>query len=257
MINLYSKIVLEKQEQEDPWAESLGIAERAVRNGITTFVNAPPFVIRGNGNSTGLTVEDREELHGLLEEKNMKLTVLPGHCIRSRKRITDEEKEQQLLTVNGTSYVYVDLSGFSSAVFAKTLLDRLQKEGYHTVLIFPEFAPMFINNPGFLHYFVNRGAISMLSAESILRIHGKDTQQLAMKFLQGNLAHVLSSSPRSALEPFRLKQAYDHIDLEFGTDWTEFLQTNTGQIIEDMPVVVYDPLPMPQKGKKLFPWGKG
>lgn len=256
MINLYSKIVLEKQELEEPWAESIGIAERAVRNGITTFVNAPPFVKRGNEHFSMTLDEEQKEFQTLLEENNLDLTVLHAHCIRSRKRVTEGAKEQELLTVNETSYVYVDLSGFSSAVFAQTLLDRLQRGNYRPVLIFPEFTPMFINNPGFLHYFVNRGAVSILSAESILRIHGKETQQLAIKFLQANLSHGLSSSPRSALEPFRLKQAYDYIDLEFGTDWTGFLQKNAEHITEDKPAVMYDPVPM-QKSRRLFPWGKG
>lgn len=79
------------------------------------------------------------------------------------------------------------------------LLD-LQRRGHRIVLAHPERCPVFHREPELLETLVDAGALTSLTAGSLVGAFGRDVRRFALELLRGGMAHNVASDAHDELK---------------------------------------------------------
>jgi protein-tyrosine phosphatase len=106
------------------------------------------------------------------------------------------------------------------------------------VIAHPERNPLFARNPDLLADLVARGAITQITAGSILGDFGRWAREASQEFFERGLVHVVASDAHSVGQrPPRLGAAREWVKRTWGTEAEEGLfEANPKSIVDSEPL---------------------
>lgn len=126
--------------------------------------------------------------------------------------------------------------------YADRLLVDLQLKGLIPVIAHPERNAEIIENPDRLYELVKKGVLTQLTAASVSGHFGKNIKKFSLQLIEANLAHFIASDAHNTTSrPFRLQEAYDVIDHEFGINAVYFFQENAELLLSGQAVYREEP----------------
>src|SRR5699024_5471291 len=90
-------------------------------------------------------------------------------------------------------YLLIEFPTMSIPHYADSLFFQLMQDGITPIIVHPERNQEIISNPNRLLDFIDRGALSQLTASSYTRVFGKEIAELSSKLIEANLVHILAS----------------------------------------------------------------
>ena len=242
MIDIHSHILPGIDDGAKTERDSIEMAKVAVEEGITTIIATPHHRNGVFDNEKDLIIKMVDTLNGLLAEEGIPLTVLPGQETRIHGDMIDELDNQIMLPLNETKYVFVEFSSSHIPQYTSQMLFDIQMAGYIPIIVHPERNQVLLDNPNRLYDFVKKGALTQVTAASLVGKFGKDIQKFSRRIIDANLAHFIASDAHNTTSRgFAMREAMEYIDNEYGSDYLEMFLENSELMIQDKNVNLLEP----------------
>src|SRR5699024_10757355 len=88
----------------------------------------------------------------------------------------------------------------------------MQLQGLVPVIVHPERNRELLQNPETMYELILNGALSQVTAASLIGKFGKQIAQYSEELIAANLTHFIASDAHNTTtRPFHLKEAYEHV----------------------------------------------
>lgn len=253
MIDIHCHILPGVDDGAEDDQVSLAMARQAVTEGITQIVATPHHRNRTWDNSKVTIEKNVTHLNALFMNNQVPLQVLPGQEPRIFGEMADESVlNEELMTVNNThKYLLVEFPTHHLPHYAPQLFYDLQVKGITPVIVHPERNQPIIDHPSLLYTIIANGALSQITAASLIGKHGKKTQKLCLNFIENNLTHLIASDAHNlTTRPFYMKEAFDAVKKSFGYPIDSIFQENAARLIKGELINPEPPIEI--KERKFF-----
>jgi protein-tyrosine phosphatase len=251
MIDLHCHILPGIDDGAQSDNDSLEMAKLAVQEGITTIIATPHHKNGWYENSKQAILVKVAELNKRLQEEKIDLKILSGQEPAINGELAEDYDKGQIMTLNGTHYVFVELPSNHVPRYTEKMLYDLQLKGLIPVIVHPERNSEIHERPELLYKLVEKGALAQLTAASICGKFGKKIKSFSEQLVEANLVHFIASDAHNVTSrAFHLGQAYDLIQKQYGVDMVYLFTENAELLVEGMNV--YKEQPQPVKRKKFL-----
>jgi protein-tyrosine phosphatase len=159
-------------------------------------------------------------------------------------------------TINNTSYLLVEFPD----QFIPEQMDRvfyeIQVAGLTPIITHPERNPVCARKPELLYYWIMRGCLVQVTAQSLTGRFGSEARHLAAQWLHGNLIHFFATDAHNLKHrPPVLSECYRKVADSEGEEMAaRLLQKNPEAVINGTPMPPQPPPidPREQKGKRRW-----
>jgi protein-tyrosine phosphatase len=239
-VDLHSHVLDGIDDGAKDLAQSLRLCELYVKNGFTKVCATPHFIKGGKYEPEASLIQEKVAvLNKALKAKEIPLEIASGMEIKLTGDTIYGFKQEELLSLNGSSYVLVELPTTDVKNFVNNILFEIQSEGFIPIVAHPE---RYMNNMIDLSYFkelVDRGILLQVNKGSIVGEFGKSAYVNAQKLLKAGLVHFISTDTHK--ERFRnpnMKEVQKKLIKLVGQNNTELLLCDNPQAVwEDEPVM--------------------
>jgi protein-tyrosine phosphatase len=232
--------------------ESIEMAKAAVAEGITHIVATPHHNNGNYSNSKEQIIAKVQELQDALQKESIPLTILPGQEPRINGDILQDYEDGNLLTLNDAEkYVLIELPSNHVPRYTEKLLFDLQMKELTPIIVHPERNQEIIDNPDLLYHLVKKGACTQITASSLTGHFGKKIKKFALDLIEANLTHFIASDAHNVTtRPFRMQEAYEMIEKEFGVSTVFYFRENAELAFKGQ--TIYREIPQRIKKKKFL-----
>ncbi len=260
MIDLHTHILPEWDDGAKDWEEAYRMAEIAAKDGVETIVMTP-HIIRINKHAEDFEWLARKfaEAEGRLADTGVKF--LRGAEVYIRHDIVQMVRAHGL-TVNGSSYVFIEFPADYVPPGVKELVYQMMLEGLTPIISHPERNLGFAGHPDSLYELVRMGCLGQVTAKSLSGEFGAETKKAADLFLKHNLVHVIASDAHDTeRRPPVLSKGVDEAAKIVGREKAEAMVREIPRaILDDEGTPDWGEPENPTKPKKKLafkvPWGR-
>ncbi|WP_226036166.1 tyrosine-protein phosphatase [Aquibacillus saliphilus] len=250
MIDIHSHILPAVDDGAKHMEESLAMAKEAVNQGIDTIIAAPHHMDGRFHNFKMEIMENVKELNERLVKENISVTVLAGQATRINGELINSIEQGNLLPLDETSgYLLLELPTNHVPRYASQLIFDLQIEGYRPIIVHPERNRTLIESPNHLYNLVKNGALTQITAGSLVGQFGKKVQKFSQQLIEADLVHFIATGAKDK-GMICLKQAYREINKTYGKSTFNYFIQNADALKEGESVIGHEPHRI--KKKKLF-----
>lgn len=251
MIDIHCHILPGVDDGPENIEASLMMAREAVKEGIKTIIATPHHRNNSYENKKNEILEEVSKLNSILLKENIPLEILPGQENRIYGEIIKDYKNGEILTLSNTNYLFIEFPSSSVPRYSKRLLYEIQIEGLTPVIVHPERNKELLENPNLLYSFVNNGALTQVTAGSIVGCFGKKIQRFSKQLIEHNLTHFVASDAHNTHNrSFKLIEAFKEIENDFGIDYSYLLTENSELLLNND--AIFRQLPEQIKRKKFL-----
>src|SRR5690625_4311909 len=193
MIDIHTHILPSVDDGAKTEEDSLEMAKQAVEEGIHTIIATPHHKNGRFENVRENIMTYTNILNELFQSEGIPLTLLAGQETRINGDMVEDLKKGEILPINDTTYVFVEFSASHVPRYAKQVLFDLQVAGYKPIIVHPERNEELIEHPNRLYDFVRNGALTQITAGSLIGKFGKSIQRFTQQLIEANLTHFIAS----------------------------------------------------------------
>jgi protein-tyrosine phosphatase len=252
LIDIHSHILPGIDDGAKKMDDSLKMAREAVEQGIHTLFATPHHL---NGDYINPKEDIKRHVHQFqryLQEANIPLHVLTGQETRIHASMVHELKAGVIASLHNTKYVLVEFPPYEVPRYAEKLLFEMQVADYIPIIVHPERNRQITEDPSILFSLVEKGALTQLTAASLIGKFGKKAQQISYQLIEHNLTHFIASDAHNTTSRrFVLQDAYQWIQREFGRDVYFMFLENSQLLLEDQYVYRKEPISIKKKNRFL------
>ncbi|MED3664716.1 tyrosine protein phosphatase [Geobacillus stearothermophilus] len=242
MIDIHSHILPGVDDGAAAMENAIAMAQAAAKEGITTIIATPHHQNGTHDNPRPAVLSLAAELNDELKRRGIALNVLPGQEVRIHGDLLDGLARGEVMTLADTSYMLIEFPPDHVPKYAEQLLFDMQVNGLIPIIAHPERNAEIIEQPERLYQLVKRGALAQLTASSITGHFGKKIKTFSFQLIEANLAHFIASDAHNTkTRPFRLREAYEVIRKEYGTDMVYYFQENAELLVRGQAVFRDEP----------------
>ncbi|WP_223592345.1 tyrosine-protein phosphatase [Neobacillus bataviensis] len=251
MIDLHCHILPGVDDGAKDLLESISMARKAVEQGIHTIVATPHHLNNRYENNKQQIIARVEELNQALVLEKIDLNVLPGQETRIYGEMVEGYEGGEILPIDNTQYVLVEFSSSHVPRYAEKLFYDLQMKGLIPVIVHPERNQQIIEQPDILYRFVEKGALTQVTAASVCGDFGKKIKNFSLQLIEANLTHLIASDAHNTSgRTFKMREAFDTIQTKYGNEMVYLFEENAAIMIDGGHV--YKEIPERIKKKKFF-----
>ncbi|TFJ93060.1 tyrosine-protein phosphatase [Lentibacillus salicampi] len=218
MIDLHCHILPGLDDGSKTVVESLSMAEEASKQGITKIVATPHHNNGQYENDGHDIIEAVHQLNVQLKEENIPVEILAGQEPRVNGNMIADLDNGKVLTLNQTSgYVLVEFPTSQVPKYTTQLLFDMQITGYTPIIVHPERNQELRENPDKLYRLVKNGALTQITAGSLIGNAGKKIQRFAEQMIETNLTHFIASDAHNVRKRgFYMRDALRYLKKNYG-----------------------------------------
>ncbi|WP_088052506.1 tyrosine-protein phosphatase [Virgibacillus dakarensis] len=253
MIDIHCHILPGVDDGARTLTESLAMAHEAASQGIQKII-ATPHHHNGSFDNPGQDVIGAVEyLNWKFQEEQIPVEIVPGQEPRINGDVVEDLKRGDILPLNVTSgYVFIELPSSHVPQYTTQLLFDVQIAGYKPIIVHPERNHELMDNPDKLYRMVKNGALTQITAASVVGKNGGKVQKFTNQLVEANLTHFVASDAHNVKKRgFYMQDAFEQIKKQFGNMMQYQFMENSEALIVGKPIHADEPERI--KAKKL--WG--
>ncbi|PFA66927.1 tyrosine protein phosphatase [Bacillus sp. AFS015802] len=252
MVDIHSHILPGIDDGAKNVEESIEMAKKAVSEGIHTIIATPHHKNGSYENRRQHILPLVDSLNERLRNEKIDLAVLPGQECRIYGEILEDYHRGDILPLNRVSpYIFIEFPSSSVPRYADRLLYDLQVEGLTPVIVHPERNAELIERPDKLYKLVKNGAVTQLTASSLVGYFGKKIQKFSQQLVEANLTHFIASDAHNTHNrSFKMEEAMDYTEKKYGVDMVYYFTENAELLVDGK--AIYKEIPEPVKKKKFL-----
>lgn len=252
MIDIHCHILPGLDDGAQSLEDSLTMAKQAAKEGIETII-ATPHLNQQYDNRKQVIVEKVAELNGALKKAGVNVKILPGQEPRIYGEIIADYEKDEIQTLNGTHYLFIEFPSNHVPKYSEKLLFDLQLKGLTPVIVHPERNSELMEHPDVLYNLVEKGALTQVTASSLCGYFGKKIKTFSEQLIEANLTHFLASDAHNIVNrAFKMEEALDLIESKFGMDYIYLFTENAGLLVDNKNIMKEMPEKIKKKKKFLF-----
>jgi protein-tyrosine phosphatase len=252
MIDIHCHILPGIDDGAKTIQDSIDLAKSAVAEGIDTII-ATPHHRNGKYDNTKTDILPLvSELNETLKQEFINLEVLPGQECRIYGEILQDYHNGEILPLNiDSQYMFIEFPSSSVPRYAERLFYDIQVEGLIPVIVHPERNAELIERPDKLYKLVKNGAVTQLTASSLVGYFGKNIQKFSQQIIEANLTHFIASDAHNIHNrSFKMEEAMDYIEKKYGIDAVYYFTENAELLVGNK--TIYKEIPEEIKKKKFL-----
>lgn len=153
MIDIHTHILPEMDDGPDDIAESLAIAKKSEKDGITSLIATPHFLETKDQKYRIALVKDKiVELENLFRKNKINVKLYPGSEVFLTKDLGKKVYEQQILSLNNTRYILVEFPFQHIPYYVNDVFNDLHILGYTPIIAHPERYLPIMKHPNYLYH---------------------------------------------------------------------------------------------------------
>jgi protein-tyrosine phosphatase len=172
--------------------ESVALARAAALEGVSTIV-ATPHVSARYPNEVTTIARLVDELGARLAAEGVPVEIVAGAEISATKLKEIEPAQLGGLRLGDGGWLLLEPPFSPKAPALSALVDDLQRQGYGVVLAHPERCPAFHRDPAMLESLVRSGALTSVTAGSLVGRFGGDVRSFALDLADAQMLHNVAS----------------------------------------------------------------
>lgn len=248
MIDIHNHILPGIDDGAKNTQVSIEMAKVALDQGIHTIVATPHHKNGSYTNKKDSILKQVDILKELIIYEDIPLTLLPGQEPRIYEDLVEDLQDGDVLSLNKTKYVHIEFPFESVPRYAEKLLYNLQIAGYTPVIVHPERNKVLKEDPDRMYDFVQKGALSQVTAASVVGKFGKDAQKYTHQLLESNLTHFIASDAHNTIaRPYYMADAFQFVQGEFGHELFSVLMENSQLLVENKNINKFEPFRIKKK----------
>jgi protein-tyrosine phosphatase len=252
MIDTHCHILPKVDDGADSLEEALRMARIAVHNGIHTVIATPHHFKSVYRNPAAVIQKHVKFLEVTLRERDIPLKLLPGQEYHVTENYREHYLSGQLQPLGISRYLLVELPSKHVPRYFEELVLYIKSIGLIPVVAHPERNLQLIKNPGEMYDWIGKGVLFQGTIQGLLGMAGEKIRQAAMTMTKQRWIHFLASDAHNTTtRSILLREAYDRVEAEFGSSFTDYLRTNAELLIAGSEVVMEKPL-APQRKKRFW-----
>lgn len=201
MIDIHCHILPNVDDGSRSLAESLKMAELALKDGIEEIVATPHSM-------DGVYVNDAEAiacavaaLQDTLSANHLKLILHSGSDVHLCTDMVSRIKRRQVCTLNDAGkYVLLELPSQMVPVGTKNEIFALKLNGITPIITHPERNAVIQHDPNVLYEFIQMGALAQVTAMSLTGDFGGFIAETSRILLRHRLIHVIATDAHSSAD---------------------------------------------------------
>lgn len=252
LIDLHCHILPSVDDGAQTLEDSIAMAREAISDGIGTIIATPHHF---NGIYTNHKEEVMEKVESLqleLAKHNIPILILPGQEVHIYSELVNDLKNNRIVT-HHDKYMLLELPHNQVPSITTQMIYEIQLQGITPIIPHPERNDKLRDHPNLLYQLVKRGALSQITAGSIIGKFGKKVQKFSFQCIEHNLCHFISSDAHriSGKRSFYLTEAYSSIAKEFSLSTAEQFKRNAKIITDGFDLAADNPYKINSK-RSLF-----
>lgn len=242
MIDIHNHILVNMDDGPKTKQAMIQLLTQAKEEGITGVIATPHHLNPKFNNSFQNVSLKLAEMRKIPEIKDLGIELFPGQEVRLTEAMIKEIEYGSIQGLNKSRYLLIELPFGDVPDNANRLCHELQSLGYIPIIAHPERNKAIAKNPYLLYELICNGALSQLTASSLLGDFGRSVQKLSLRFMDCHLAHFIASDAHSVEHrPFVLNQLFDERKLIPYRNKIEEMIENAKAIVNNE--VVYSDIP--------------
>jgi protein-tyrosine phosphatase len=243
MIDIHNHILPGVDDGPKDIAQSIDLLQQAKEQGITGIIATPHHLSPRYTNNIQNVKSLINEMMQIPAIKNIGIPIYHGQEVRLTDQIVDEITKGNISGLNDSQYLLIEFPSNEVPLYTKQLFYELQLMGFIPIIAHPERNKILANDLNMLFDLINIGALSQLTASSLLGSLGKKIQKTSLKMLNYELAHfVASDAHHSVSRPFEIKQLFKHRKLKKLSTKIETMFNHSQLIIENSTIDKQQPI---------------
>ena len=230
MIDIHNHIIYGVDDGSRSFDESMKMVELFMKNGFkeiiaTSHYDPSRYMVKKED-----ILEKSSILNDEIKKRNLDFKIHPGHEIHVEPNTLDKIHKKELLTLDNSRYVLLELSFVNKPLFLKDLIYNLSLEGYIPIIAHVERYPYVEKNISYLYEFIKMGALIQINYSSM-----KSHHHTTKKLLEKNMVHFIGTdSHQSEWRSPNIEDEKNEIIEIIGREKFEKLtQINPQKIIND------------------------
>lgn len=242
MIDIHCHILPGVDDGAQTEEDSIIMAKDAVAQGIDTIITTPHHRNGTYDNERDSIIRNVAILNELFENEAIPLTILAGQETRIHGEMIEEINNGIIQPLHDTKYLFVEFPSDSVPRYAQQMLFDIQVAGYKPIIVHPERNRELIQNPAKMYEFVRKGALTQITAASLIGKFGKNIQRFSNQLIAANLTHFIASDAHNTTtRGFYLKEAYNYMKEHYGSSQYYTFLENSQLLIDDLTVNKMEP----------------
>lgn len=128
------------------------------------------------------------------------------------------------------------------------MLFDIQVFGYIPIIVHPERNKELLEQPRKLYDFVKNGALTQVTAGSVVGRFGKNVQKFTIQIIEANLTHFIASDAHNTKgRSFYMSEAFDLVEDEYGLDLVCLFLDNAEYVTKGENIQRLQPQPIKRK----------
>ena len=258
MIDLHCHLLPGVDDGARTLDDSLAMAQQAVSEGISHILVTPHHRNGKYLNPKEAVLEATTALQKELDDRGIGLTLYPSQEIRINGDLMDDIENEDILFIDEEQrYLLIEFPTLSIPAYTEQLFFKLRQQGITPVIVHPERNQAIIDDPNILLPFIERGALTQVTASSYVGAFGKDIARLSNQLIEANLVHILASDAHNTRgRGFHFRKAFAKLEAEFGPEKVAYFKQNAKDLFNGDVVHTEDPSEVYQKKKRFRLFGK-
>jgi protein-tyrosine phosphatase len=252
VIDIHCHILSSVDDGPENIEQSLQMVKQALSEGIQAII-ATPHHKNGNYENTKKDILfHTEEFNLLLEKKGIQFRVIPGQETRIYGEILGDLDAGEILTLgNQGKYLFIEFPSNHVPRYTDQLFYDMLLRGITPIIVHPERNAELIENPELLYQFVKKGALTQVTASSLVGKFGKNIQKFSLQLIDANLTHFVASDAHNiSTRGFHISEALDVIEKKHSLDTLYWLIENSALLAEGKSI--YKEVPKRISKRKLL-----
>ena len=251
MIDIHNHIIYGVDDGSRSIDESLKMIELFMENGFDKIIATSHYDPSRYMVKRDEILEKSYILNDEIKKKSWDFKIYPGHEIQVGTDTLDKIHKKELLTLNNSRYVLLELSFVNKAIFLKDLIYNLSLEGYVPIIAHAERYPYVEKNISYLYEPIKMGALVQINYSSM-----NSHPYITKKLLEKNMVHFIGTDAHQS--KWRNPNIYDEkrsiIDIIGENKFNSLSFMNPQKVIDDEFIASdYDKILMEEiKSKKKF-----
>ncbi|WP_110114952.1 CpsB/CapC family capsule biosynthesis tyrosine phosphatase [Bacillus sp. CGMCC 1.16541] len=249
MIDLHCHILPGLDDGAQTKEDALEMAKQAVAQGIHTIIATPHHQNRQYQNEKNVIIERVKELNDYFSQHNLPITILPGQEPRIYGELVDDYKADHILSLNNTGkYVFIEFPSSQVPRYTDQLIYDLQSHHLTPIIVHPERNSQLMEAPDLLYRFVQKGALTQITASSVTGQFGKKIQKFTHQLIDANLTHFVASDAHNVTSRgFSMEAAFQEIEKQYGIDYVYMFHENAASVVDGKTCFIESPQPIKRK----------
>ncbi|WHY61515.1 tyrosine-protein phosphatase [Cytobacillus firmus] len=250
MIDIHCHILPGMDDGAQTMEDSLEMAKEAVKEGVNSII-ATPHHNSSYQNEKKEIVTAVNELNTRLKEKDIPLTILAGQEVRIYGEILEDLEKGTILPLCESQYLFIEFPSNHVPRYAERLLFDIQLQGLIPVIVHPERNKQLLEQSDLLYQFVEKGALTQVTASSLCGYFGKNIKKFSHQLIEANLTHFIASDAHNINNrTFKMSEAFDEIENQYGVDMVYMFTENAELLVQNQNI--YKEIPEKIKRKKIL-----